>query len=89
MAHASLDSFRCRKTLTVEGKDYTYFDLKVAEENGLTGASKLPFSLKVLLENLLRFEDDRTVKADDIRAMVGWLDTKTSTHEIAYRPAAC
>ena len=87
MAHASLDSFQCRKTLSVEGKDYTYFDLKVAEENGLEGASKLPFSLKVLLENLLRFEDDRTVKADDIRAMVAWLDTKTSTHEIAYRPA--
>ncbi len=87
MAQASLDSFKSRKTLQVGGKDYTYFDLKAAEENGLTGASRLPFSLKVLLENLLRFEDGRTVKAEDIQAMVTWLDEKTSTQEIAYRPA--
>ncbi len=87
MAQASLDSFKSRKTLQVGGKDYTYFDLKAAEENGLEGASRLPFSLKVLLENLLRFEDGRTVKAEDIQAMVTWLGDKTSTHEIAYRPA--
>ena len=49
----SLDSFQCKKTLTVDGKDYTYFSLTEAEENGLLGVSKLPFSLKVLLENLL------------------------------------
>ncbi|WP_062017583.1 aconitate hydratase AcnA [Aureimonas sp. AU4] len=86
MAHP--DSFKSRRTLTVEGRDYVYFDLKAAEANGLTGASRLPYSLKVILENLLRNEDDRTVKADDIRAMARWLDDRGSAgHEIAYRPA--
>jgi aconitate hydratase len=87
-AAQSLDTFNCRKTLSVNGKDYTYFSLTEAEENGLLGASKLPFSLKVLLENLLRFEDGRSVTADDIRAVVAWLDDKGSAgKEIAYRPA--
>ncbi|WP_062210387.1 aconitate hydratase AcnA [Aureimonas sp. AU12] len=82
------DSFKSRKTLHVDGKPYVYFDLKEAEKNGLTGASRLPFSMKVILENLLRNEDGRTVKADDIRAMVTWLEDKGKTgHEIAYRPA--
>jgi len=84
---ASLDSFNCERTLTVRGGTYTYFDLKVAEKNGLTGASKLPRTLKVLLENLLRHEDGDTVKKEDIVAIVDWLKTKKSTHEIAYRPA--
>ena len=53
----SLDSFKCRKKLTVGAKTYHYFSLKTAEKNGLKGISNLPFSLKVLLENLLRFED--------------------------------
>ncbi len=83
----SLDSFRCRKTLTVEGKAYEYFSLPDAEANGLPGISALPYSLKVLLENLLRFEDGSTVTADDIRAMAQWLTSKSSTHEIAFRPA--
>ncbi len=83
----SLDSFNCRRTLKAAGKTYTYFSLPVAEKNGLEGVSRLPFSLKVLLENLLRHEDGRTVTADDIRAMVGWLDTRSSTREIAFRPA--
>jgi aconitate hydratase len=83
----SLDSFNCRRTLTVDGKDYEYFSLPDAEKNGLTGISRLPFSLKVLLENLLRFEDGRTVSADDIRAMAAWLLERKSTREIAYRPA--
>lgn len=83
----SLDSFNCKKTLTVNGKDYTYFSLPDAEANGLDGISSLPFSLKVVLENLLRFEDDRTVTADDIRACAEWLKEKKSSHEIAYRPA--
>ncbi|WP_182086018.1 aconitate hydratase AcnA [Aureimonas sp. ME7] len=82
------DSFKSRKTLSVGGKDYVYFDLQEAERNGLAGASRLPYSLKVILENLLRNEDGRTVLADDIRAMVKWLDDKGSAgHEIAYRPA--
>ena len=83
----SLDSFNCRRTLTVDGKPYEYFSLPDAEKNGLTGISRLPFSLKVLLENLLRFEDGRTVTADDIRAMADWLVERRSTREIAYRPA--
>ncbi|MDA8870359.1 aconitate hydratase AcnA [Rhizobiaceae bacterium] len=87
-AAKSLDTFQCRRTLDVDGKSYTYFSLVEAEANGLVGASKLPFSLKVLLENLLRFEDDRSVTADDIRAVVQWLDDKGSAgKEIAYRPA--
>ncbi|MGB0906763.1 MAG: aconitate hydratase AcnA [Maricaulaceae bacterium] len=84
---ASLDSFNCEREITVRGGDYTYYDLKVAEKNGLDGVSRLPRSLKVLLENLLRHEDGKTVTKADIEAVVGWLDTKTSTHEIAYRPA--
>jgi aconitate hydratase len=83
----SVDTFKCRKTLQVDGKSYEYFSLPDAESNGLAGISKLPLSLKVLLENLLRFEDGRSVKADDIRAMAEWLRTKTSQREIAYRPA--
>ncbi|MEZ5910137.1 MAG: aconitate hydratase AcnA [Hyphomicrobiaceae bacterium] len=83
----SLDSFKCRKTLTVGSRTYEYFSLPDAEKNGLAGVSKLPYSLKVLLENLLRNEDGRSVKADDIRAMAQWLEKRTSTREIAYRPA--
>jgi aconitate hydratase len=83
----SLDSFKCRKTLTVGGKSYEYFSLPDAERNGLAGISRLPYSLKVLLENLLRHEDGRTVKAADIRACAEWLKTRTSKAEIAYRPA--
>ena len=86
-APLSLDSFKCRKSLKVGAKTYEYFSLPDAESNGLAGISKLPFSLKVLIENLLRHEDGRSVKADDIRAVVAWLKDKTSTREIAYRPA--
>jgi aconitate hydratase len=83
----SLDTFKCRRTLDVAGKTYTYFSLLEAEKNGLAGISALPFSLKVLLENLLRFEDGRSVTADDIRAVKDWLKERCSTREIAYRPA--
>ncbi|MBT3069738.1 aconitate hydratase AcnA [Rhodomicrobium sp. Az07] len=83
----SLDSFRSRKTLAVDGKPYEFFSLTDAETNGLSGVSKLPFSLKVLLENLLRFEDGQTVTADDIRAVAAWLTERRSTREIAFRPA--
>jgi len=83
----SLDSFKCRRTLKVDGDKYDYFSLKEAEANGLPGISSLPFSLKVLLENLLRHEDGRTVTADDIRAMALWLNDKKSDREIAFRPA--
>jgi aconitate hydratase len=83
----SLDSFKCRRTLKVGSKSYVYFSLPAAEKNGLKGISQLPFSMKVLLENLLRNEDGNSVKADDIRAIAGWLKKKTSDREIAFRPA--
>ncbi|WP_299869588.1 aconitate hydratase AcnA [uncultured Hoeflea sp.] len=84
----SLDSFNCRSTLNVDGTDYVYFSLVEAEKNGLTGISTLPFSMKVILENLLRHEDGRTVKKDDILAVAAWLTNKGKTEaEIAYRPA--
>ncbi|NVK34707.1 MAG: aconitate hydratase, partial [Rhodobacteraceae bacterium] len=83
----SLDTFNCKKTLQVGDKTYTYFSIPEAEKNGLDGVSKLPFSLKVVLENLLRFEDNRTVGADDIKAVAKWLVERKSTHEISYRPA--
>jgi aconitate hydratase len=83
-----IDSFKCRKTLTVDGKDYVYYSLTEAEKNGLKGVSKLPFSMKVLLENLLRFEDDRSVKKADIENIAKWLvDRGSAGAEIAYRPA--
>ncbi|KPB00782.1 aconitate hydratase AcnA [Ahrensia marina] len=85
---SKIDSFKCRKTMTVAGKEYTYYSLAEAEKNGLTGISKLPFSMKVLLENLLRNEDDRSVTKKDIEAVASWLQNKgTEGYEIAYRPA--
>src|SRR6187431_3095055 len=83
----SLDSFRCCKPLKVGSKTYAHYSLPTAEKNGLKGISRLPFSLKVLLENLLRFEDGRSVKKEDIQAVAAWMKNKTSDHEIAFRPA--
>jgi len=84
----SLDSFNCRSVLKVEDTDYVYYSLVEAEKNGLTGVSTLPFSMKVILENLLRNEDGRTVKKDDILSIVAWLTNKGKAEaEIAYRPA--
>ena len=83
----SLDSFRCCKTLQVGSKSYAYFSLPTAERNGLKGIARLPFSMKVLLENLLRNEDGRSVTKDDIKTVAEWLKAKTSELEIAFRPA--
>ena len=83
----SLDSFKCRKTLKVGTKTYVYYSLPQAEKNGLTGISKLPYSMKVLLENLLRNEDDRTVKKADIIAFSKWARKRKLEHEISFRPA--
>ena len=83
----SLDSFKCRKTLKVGTKTYIYYSLPTAEKNGLKGISRLPYSMKVLLENLLRNEDDRTVKKADILAVVKWMKKRALEHEIAFRPA--
>ncbi len=87
MQNQSIDSFKCRKILNINGKEYVYFSLIEAEKNGLTGISKLPYSMKVVLENLLRFEDNNTVKKADIKAIAKWLETKSSNHEIAFRPS--
>ncbi len=85
---SQIDSFKCRKTLTVGDKEYVYYSLTEAEKNGLEGISKLPFSMKVLLENLLRFEDNRSVFKKDIENVAKWLvDRGSAGAEIAYRPA--
>ena len=83
----SLDSFRCCKPLKVGSKTYAIYSLAAAEKNGLKGISRLPFSMKVLLENLLRNEDGRSVTKQDLQAFAQWLKTKTSEREIPFRPA--
>ena len=80
------NSYNCLKSLDVNGKVYKYFSLKIAEKNGLDGISKLPKSLLVLLENLLRFEDGETVTINQIDAIKNWLKSKKSNTEIAFRP---
>lgn len=81
------DSLHTKSQLLVEGKKYQYYSLKEAEKTFGSLIRRLPYSLKVLFENLLRFEDNLTVTTHDIQALVDWLQTKTSSHEIAYRPA--
>tara|TARA_B100000686_G_scaffold80515_1_gene86871 strand:- start:3163 stop:5832 length:2670 start_codon:yes stop_codon:yes gene_type:complete len=81
------NSYKCLKSFDIDGKNYKYFSLKEAEKNGLDGISKLPKSLLVLLENLLRFEDEISVTKSQIDAIKNWLKTKKSKTEIAYRPA--
>ncbi len=81
------NSFKARKTLKVGNKSYVYYSLKAAEKNGLDGISALPYSMKILLENLLRHEDGTTVTAADIKAVKQWMTRRKSTREIAYRPA--
>jgi aconitate hydratase len=82
------DSLKARRTLDVGGKRYDYFSLDAAAKSaGLGDISRLPFSLKVLLENLVRLENGRTVTVDDIKAMGAWLANKSSDREIAFRPA--
>jgi aconitate hydratase len=81
------DSLKARRSLTVAGKSYDYFSIPAAAEALGVDFSRLPFSMKVLLENLLRNEDGQTVKTDDIKALGAWLETRKSDHEIAYSPA--
>ncbi|MCC6789474.1 MAG: aconitate hydratase, partial [Hyphomonadaceae bacterium] len=84
----SLNSFNARTTISAGGKTFTYFDLKAASANGLGDISRLPISLKVLLENLLRTEDGVAVKKADILAMTSWLVNKGKNEvEIAFSPA--
>jgi len=82
------DQLKTRRTLSVGGKQYDYFSLEAAASAaGLGDISRLPFSLKVLLENLVRLENGRTVTVDDIRSVAAWLKDRTSAREIAFRPA--
>lgn len=87
MSDKRIDSFKTRRTLKVGNKSYDYFSLKAAQAAGVGDVDNLPFSLKVLMENLLRNEDGFTVFGDDIKAMGQWTKDKKSTREINYYPA--
>jgi len=87
MKPGNKNSFNTLKSISIDGVNYKYYSIKEAEKNGLTGISKLPKSIKVLLENLLRYEDDITVNKTQIEAIRDWLKNKKSSTEIAYRPA--
>jgi len=85
---ASVDTLKTRRLLTVGDKTYAYYSLPAAEEAGLSGVSRLPISMKVLLENLLRNEDNVSVGPDDLKALAAWVDNKGAVeHEISFRPA--
>ncbi|MCR9255582.1 MAG: aconitate hydratase AcnA [Alphaproteobacteria bacterium] len=81
------DSLKTRRTLTVDGKEYDYFSIPAFNALGHGDVSRLPYSLKVLFENMLRYEDGRTVTTDDVKAFVEWAAQKSNAREIAYRPA--
>ena len=87
MTPGKKNSYNSLKKITINNKEYNYYSLSEAEKNGLEGIGKLPKSLKVLLENLLRYEDDLSVTKSQIEAIKNWLETKKSKTEIAYRPA--
>jgi len=87
MKPGNKNSFKALKTININDRTYKYYSINEAEKNGLTGVSKLPKSLKVLLENLLRYEDDMSVTKNQIEAIKNWLKEKKSSTEIAYRPA--
>ena len=87
MKPGSKNSYKTLKSIRINNKEYKFFSLKEAEKNGLNGISKLPKSIKVLLENLLRYEDNLTVTKEQIEAIKDWLKNKKSKTEIAYRPA--
>src|SRR5690606_14264487 len=82
----SLDSLKTLKTLTVANRPYHYYSLAEAARQ-LGDLQRLPMSLKVLLENLLRWEDGKTVNSDALRALADWLQERRSDREIQYRPA--
>jgi len=87
MVSAHPNSFKTRRTLSVGARSYEYYSLAAAAKAGFGDIERLPFSLKVLLENLLRHENGRTVTRDDIAAVGAWLKERRSDREIAYRPA--
>jgi Aconitase A len=87
MKPGTKDSFKSLKDIKINNSNFKYFSLNEAEKNGLYGISKLPKSIKVLLENLLRYEDGLSVNKDQILAIKNWLKNKKSETEVAYRPA--
>ena len=87
MKPGTKNSYNSLSDIKINDKIYKIFSLSKAEDNGLSGISKLPKSLKVLLENLLRYEDDLSVNKNQIEAIKDWLKEKKSKTEIAYRPA--
>ncbi|HQT75996.1 MAG TPA: aconitate hydratase AcnA, partial [Rhodopila sp.] len=86
MTAVGQDTLKTRRTLKVEGKEYDYFSLPEAAKT-LGDIARLPVSLKVLLENVLRFEDGRSYKVDDAKSVAGWLEKASSAREIPFRPA--
>src|SRR4029077_10046543 len=87
MSPASKNSFGTRDTLQVDGKSYDIFRLNALEQKGVGHVSKLPFSLRVLLENLLRQEDGRFVHPGDIEALASWNPNAATQKEISFMPA--
>ena len=87
MKPGTKNSYNSLSDIKINNKNYKIFSLTKAEDSGLSGISKLPKSLKVLLENLLRYEDDLSVNTNQIEAIKNWLKEKKSKTEIAYRPA--
>ena len=85
MTITGIDTLQTKRTLEVDGQAYQYFSLPAAAALG--DISRLPYSLKILLENLLRFQDERTVAVEDIKALCAWTETQSADREIAYRPA--
>lgn len=81
------DALGVKQQLTVENKTYNFFSLNEASKKLKTDLERMPFSLKIVLENLLRFENGKSVTLDDIKACVNWLKNKKIDHEIAYMPA--
>jgi len=83
----SKDSLKTEKKLTVNGTDYQYYSLQALVDQGFEQVKTMPVSLKILLENLLRHEDGKSVDKDDIHHLIDWTKTRSSTHEIAFHPA--
>jgi aconitate hydratase len=83
----SVNSFNTRQTLTAAGRRFGYYSLPALEKAGFAGLARLPYSLKILLENLLRREDQRFVDADDIQTLARWDVTSKAAKEIAFMPA--
>src|SRR5687768_6835576 len=86
MSPKSLDSFQSKKTLTVNGKKYTYFSLDALKKKGFA-VEKLPFVLKILLEGMVRLEDGRSVRKSDIATLAQWNPQSTADTEISFTPA--